>query len=95
VKTPPAGPGSGCWWWRRESNFSFSCYDGRSVARFDPSFTSLAACFVDQIFKGSNAGDVPIEQATKFDLVINLKTAKALGIRIPGAILLRANRVIE
>ena len=51
--------------------------------------------FVDKIFKGTNPSDIPIEQATKFDLVVNMKTAKALGIKIPNSILAQATRVIE
>ena len=54
-----------------------------------------SAVFVDKILKGANPAELPAERETRFDLVVNLKTAKALGITIPRSVLLRVDRVIE
>jgi len=78
--------------------FDAGFVDAGGLLSYGPNFSDMhrrTAYFVDRILRGSKPGDLPIEQPTKFDLVINVKIATKLGLTIPSALLLRADRLVE
>jgi putative ABC transport system substrate-binding protein len=60
-----------------------------------PEYFKRLAVYIDKVLKGAKPGDLPVEQPTKFDFVINLKTAKAMGLALPPSLVARADQVIE
>ena len=85
--------------YRIPAMYSFSEYvDSGGLVSYGASFPGLfrrAATYVDKILKGAKPADLPVEQPTKFDLVINLTTAKQVGVAIPQSVLYRADKVIK
>src|SRR5262249_62170180 len=88
----PLGAGLPTMWAKQE------LAEGGGLMSFGANFPDLwrrAGDFVDKILRGANPADIPVEQPTKFDLVINLIVAKALGLEVPPTLLARADKVIE
>jgi putative ABC transport system substrate-binding protein len=72
--------------------------DAGGLMSYAPNFTDLwrrAADFVDKILKGAKPADLPVEQPTKFEFLVNLKTAKQIGVTIPSSVLARADKLIK
>jgi putative tryptophan/tyrosine transport system substrate-binding protein len=84
--------------YRLPANYLFRHYADGGLSVYGPDIADLfrrAAAYVDKILKGTKPSDLPVEQPTKFELIINMKTAKALGLTVPPSLLVRADEVIE
>ena len=78
--------------------FASEQWEAGMLATYGPNVPTLyrrAGAFIDKILKGANPADLPVEQPTQFELLVNLTTAKALGVAVPPMLLSRADRVIE
>jgi putative tryptophan/tyrosine transport system substrate-binding protein len=83
---------------RRKTTSACQFVDGGGLVSYGPSLPALqrgVADYISMIFKGSKPGDIPVEQPTKFELIINLKTARALDLTIPLTVLERADELID
>jgi putative ABC transport system substrate-binding protein len=81
-----------------DAHYDSAFVDAGGFMSYAPSLSGLfarAAVYIDRILKGANPADLPVEQPTQFDLVINLKTARALGLTVPSSLLLRADRLLQ